>query len=50
MPLIKFKFKNQTWLFPSWNKKRLSNFLSSDDFFNNDHFEDDIPMPAMNVK
>jgi HSP20 family protein len=37
-------------LFPSWNTDSLKSFLSSDDFFHNDFFEEDSLMPAMNVK
>jgi HSP20 family protein len=48
MSLIKFNNRNR--LFPSWNNESLKNFLSSDDFFNNDFFEEDSLMPAMNVK
>ncbi|NRD24638.1 Hsp20/alpha crystallin family protein [Winogradskyella litoriviva] len=48
MSLIKFNNRNR--LFPSWNNDSLKNFLSSDDFFNNDFFEEDSLMPAMNVK
>ena len=47
MSLIKFNNRNR--LFPSWNNESLKNFLSSDDFFNNDFFEEDSLMPAMNV-
>jgi len=48
MSLIKFNNRNR--LFPSWNNDSLKSFLSSDDFFNNDFFEEDSLMPAMNVK
>ena len=48
MSLIKFNNRNR--LFPSWNNESLKNFLSNDDFFNNDFFEEDSLMPAMNVK
>ena len=48
MSLIKFNNRNR--LFPSWNNDSLKTFLSSDDFFNNDFFEEDSLMPAMNVK
>jgi HSP20 family protein len=48
MSLIKFNNRNR--LFPSWNNESLKNFLGSDDFFNNDFFEEDSLMPAMNVK
>ena len=48
MSLIKFNNRNR--LFPSWNNDSLKSFLSSDDFFNNDFFEQDSLMPAMNVK
>lgn len=48
MSLIKFNNRNR--LFPSWNNDSLKSFLSTDDFFNNDFFEEDSLMPAMNVK
>ena len=48
MSLIKFNNRNR--LFPSWNTDSLKSFLSSDDFFHNDFFEEDSLMPAMNVK
>lgn len=48
MSLIKFNNRNR--LFPSWNNDSLKSFLSSDDFFNDDFFEEDSLMPAMNVK
>ncbi len=48
MSLIKFNNRNR--LFPSWNNESLKNFLSRHDFFNNDFFEEDSLMPAMNVK
>jgi HSP20 family protein len=48
MTLIKFNNRNR--LFPSWSNESLKNFLGSDDFFNNDFFEEDSLMPAMNVK
>jgi HSP20 family protein len=48
MSLIKFNNRNR--LFPSWNNDSLKSFLSSDEFFNNDFFEEDSLMPAMNVK
>lgn len=48
MSLIKFNRRNR--LFPSWTSEGLKNFLSSDDFFSNDFFEEDSLMPAMNVK
>jgi HSP20 family protein len=48
MSLIKFNNRNR--LFPSWNNDSLKSFLSSDNFFNNDFFEEDSLMPAMNVK
>lgn len=48
MSLIKFNNRNR--LFPSWNNDSLKSFLSNDDFFNNDFFEEDSLMPAMNVK
>tara|TARA_R110002096_G_scaffold202192_1_gene386825 strand:+ start:256 stop:708 length:453 start_codon:yes stop_codon:yes gene_type:complete len=48
MSLIKINNRNR--LFPSWNNDSLKSFLSSDDFFNNDFFEEDSLMPAMNVK
>ncbi len=44
------KFNNRRRLFPRWTNEGLKNFLSSDDFFNNDFFEEDSLMPAMNVK
>ncbi|MCF6294264.1 MAG: Hsp20/alpha crystallin family protein [Flavobacteriaceae bacterium] len=47
MTLIKFNKRNR--LFP-WNNSGLKNFLSSDEFFNDDFFEEDSLMPAMNVK
>lgn len=47
MSLIKFNNRNR--LFP-WNNDNLKSFLSTDDFFNNDFFEEDGLMPAMNVK
>ena len=46
MSLIKFNNRNR--LFP-WNNDNLKSFLSSDDFFENDFFEADALMPAMNV-
>jgi HSP20 family protein len=46
MSLIKFNNRNR--LFP-WNNDHLKSFLSSDDFFENDFFESDALMPAMNV-
>ena len=48
MTLIKFNNRNR--LFPSWNNDNLKSFLSNDNFFNNDFFEEDSLMPAMNVK
>jgi len=48
MTLIKFKNRNR--LFPTWNNDNLNTFLSYDDFFNDDFFEEDSLMPAMNVK
>ena len=48
MSLIKFNNRNR--LFPSWNNESLKTFLSNDDFFNNDFFDEDGLMPAMNVK
>ena len=44
------KFNNRKRLFPSWDNDSLKSFLSSNDFFNNDFFEEDSLMPAMNVK
>lgn len=44
MSLIKFNNR-----FP-WNSSALTNFLSADDFFNDDFFTKDSLMPAMNVK
>ena len=48
MSLIKFNNRNR--LCPSWNNDSLKSFLSSDNFFNNDFFEEDSLMPAMNIK
>jgi len=48
MSLIKFNNRNR--LFPTWNNDSLKSFLGSDDFFNNNFFEEDSLMPAMNVK
>lgn len=48
MSLIKFNNRNR--LFPTWNNDGLKRFLSSDEFFNNDFFEEDSLMPAINVK
>ncbi|WP_298895284.1 Hsp20/alpha crystallin family protein [uncultured Psychroserpens sp.] len=48
MSLIKFNNRNR--LFPSWSNDKLKDFLSSDDFFHTDFFEEDSLMPAMNVK
>jgi HSP20 family protein len=48
MSLIKFNNRNR--LFPFWNNDNLKTFLSTDDFFTNDFFEEDSLMPAMNVK
>jgi HSP20 family protein len=48
MSLIKFNNGNR--LLPSWTNDGLKSFLSSDDFFNSDFFEEDSLMPAMNVK
>ena len=48
MSLIKFNNRNR--LFPTWNNESLKQFLSSDDFFNNDFLDEDSLMPAMNVK
>ena len=54
MSLIK---KNKQRLFPwnrpminPWDNTTLKGFLSTDDFFNDDFFEEDSLMPAMNVK
>ncbi len=44
------KLKNRNRLFPTWNNDRLNSFLSYDDLFNDDFFEKDSLMPAMNVK
>ncbi len=44
MSLIKFNDR-----FP-WNNSVFTNFLNTDDFFNNDFFAKDSLMPAMNVK
>lgn len=43
MSLIKFNNR-----FP-WNTSALTNFLTADDFFNDDFFTKDSLMPAMNV-
>ena len=43
------RFNNRKRLFPSWTNDSLESILSSDDFFNNDFFEEDSLMPAMNV-
>lgn len=48
MSLIKFNNRNR--LFPSRSNDSLKRFLSSDEFFNTDFFEEDSLMPAMNVK
>ena len=48
MSLIKFNSRNR--LFPSWNNDSLKSYLSSDDFFNTDFFDEDSLMPAMNIK
>lgn len=54
MSLIK---KNKRQLFPwnspmisPWDNTMLKNFLSTDDFFNDDYFAEDSLMPALNVK
>lgn len=47
MSLIKFNNGNR--LFP-WSNNGLKSLLSSDEFFDNDFFEEDSLMPAMNVK
>ncbi len=54
MSLIK---KNKQRLFPwsnpminPWDNTMLKSFLSTDEFFNDDFFEEDSLMPAMNVK
>lgn len=47
MTLVKFKNRNR--LFPTWNSDNLNSLLSYDDFFNDDFFEADSLMPAMNV-
>ncbi len=44
MSLIKFNDR-----FP-WNNSVFTNFLNTDDFFNDDFFAKDSLMPAMNVK
>jgi len=44
MSLIKFNNR-----FP-WNNSALSNFVTADDFFNDDFFAKDSLIPAMNVK
>lgn len=46
MTLIKFNNRNR--LLP-WNNG-LKSFLSSDEFFNDDFFDEDGLMPAMNIK
>lgn len=46
MTLIRFNNRNR--LFP-WNDG-LKNFLSTDEFFSDDFFDEDGLMPAMNVK
>ncbi|MBT8273993.1 MAG: Hsp20/alpha crystallin family protein [Bacteroidia bacterium] len=46
MTLVKFNRRNL--LFP-WNNNRLKDFLSSDEFFNDDFFTEDSLMPAMNI-
>ena len=33
-----------------WNNTMLSSFFSTDEFFNDDFFEEDSLMPAMNVE
>lgn len=47
--MSRIKLKNRNRLFP-WNNDNLKSFLSSDNFFENDFFDDDSLMPAMNVK
>ena len=47
MTLIKFNNRNR--LYP-WGDTGLKSFLGSDEFFNNDFFDEDGLMPAMNVK
>ena len=45
------KFNNRYGPVPLWNNDRLKDFLSSNEFFNNDFFDDENnTMPAMNVK
>ena len=47
MSLTKFNKRNR--LFP-WNNENLRSFFTSDNFFENDFFNDYDLMPAMNVK
>jgi len=47
MTLVKFNNRNR--LFP-WSNDRLKNYLSSDEFFNDDLFSEESLMPAMNIK
>ncbi|MUU79693.1 Hsp20/alpha crystallin family protein [Winogradskyella endarachnes] len=44
------KTNNRRRKFPTWNNDGLKSFLRNDDFFNNDFFEEDNLMPAMNIK
>ncbi|OMP30007.1 Hsp20/alpha crystallin family protein [Mangrovimonas sp. DI 80] len=47
MSLIKFNKRNR--LLPFWDDEGLKSLLGSDAFFNNDLFDEDNSMPAMNV-
>ena len=49
MTLVKFNKRNR--LFPwTWSNDRLKDFLSSDEFFDDDFIEENSLMPAMNIK
>ena len=48
MTLIKFNNRNR--LLPTWGNDNFKSFLSNDNFFKNDFFDEDSLMPAMNVK
>lgn len=49
MTLVKFNNRNR--LFPwTWSNDRLKDFLSSEEFFDDDFFEENSLMPAMNIK
>ena len=53
MSLIKNKQRLFPWNSPMinpWNNTMLSSFFSTDEFFNDDFFEEDSLMPAMNVE